>query len=146
MRSASGILLTMREATAVVVGTVLLAASAACSAPSPAAPAPPAGASASVVLDAYLRDLVAGHCAAARELATETFTAGHGELCGAVKVSAYSVQADPATPSSGEMIFSAVLTTGRSGDGSIAPGRTTWFYDLRRQGGEWRIVGGGSGP
>lgn len=107
---------------------------------------PPKGASASVVLDTYLRALVAGDCTTAHALAAPSFSVGNGELCGDVKVSAFTVHSRPATPGPGEAVYSSVLTTGGSSDGSIAPGRTTWFYDLDRQDGEWKLVAGGSGP
>lgn len=106
---------------------------------------PPAGASASVVLDTYLRALVAGDCTTAHALAKST-SIGTGELCDDVKVSAYSLSDDPATPGPNEAVYASVLTTKGSSDGTITPGKTTWFYDLKRQDGEWRIVGGGSGP
>ena len=98
------------------------------------------------MLDAYLRDLVAGDCAAARELATSSFSVGNGELCGDVEVSAYRVTSPPATPSADEATFAVDLTTDGSRDGSIAAGTTPWFYALEQQGGEWRLVGGGTGP
>jgi hypothetical protein len=107
---------------------------------------PPDSASPAAVLDAYLTALMASDCQTARALVTSTFTVGNGELCGAVRVSAYVVDPTPATPPDGEVIFATTLTT--SGDGaSIPAGDVTWFYDLIRQpSGAWRIVGGGSGP
>jgi len=107
---------------------------------------PPAGASAAVVLHAYLHALVAGDCTTAHALAASTFSIGNGELCGDVKVSAFSVSGDPATPGPHEVVYSCVLTTDGSSDGTIAPGTTTWFYDLKRESGQWKLVGGGSGP
>lgn len=98
------------------------------------------------MLDTYLRALAAGDCTTAHALATPTFSVGNGELCGEVEVSAYSVGSHPATPSSHEAVFSTVLTTDGSSDGTIEPGKTTWFYELKRHGGEWRLVGGGTGP
>jgi hypothetical protein len=107
---------------------------------------PPDSAPPAAVLDAYLKALNGGDCQTARALVTSTFTVGNGELCGAVRVSAYSVNPTPATPPDGEVIFATTLTT--SGDGvSIPAGDVTWFYDLVHQpSGAWRIVGGGSGP
>jgi hypothetical protein len=107
---------------------------------------PPDSAPPAAVLDAYLTALNAGDCQTARALVTSTFTIGNGELCGAVRVSAYRVNPTPATPADGEVIFATTLTT--SGDGvSIPAGDVSWFYDLLRQpSGTWRIVGGGSGP
>lgn len=107
---------------------------------------PPADASASVVLDTYLHALVAGDCATAHALATPTFVVGNGELCGDVEVSGFSLSGHPATPSADEVVYASVLTTGGSSDGTVEPGRTTWFYDLERRDGEWKLVGGGSGP
>ena len=100
-----------------------------------------------VVLDAYLRALVAGDCETGRALATATFREGNGELCGAVDVTAFRVDGGPLRPSPDEAVFSTTLTTTGSDDGSIKPGETIRFYSLGRQpNGSWRIVGGGSGP
>lgn len=107
---------------------------------------PAAGASASVVLHTYLRALVAGDCDAAHALAESSFSIGNGELCGDVRVSAFSLRGGGATPEADDVVYATVLTTGGSSDGSIRPGKTTWFYDLERHGGEWKLVGGGSGP
>jgi hypothetical protein len=107
---------------------------------------PPAGASASVVLDTYLRALVVGDCTTANALVASTFTFGNGELCGDVKVSAFSVPRGPATPGQSTVEYASVLTTEGSNDGSIPSGKTTWFYQLRQQGGDWKLVSGGSGP
>lgn len=108
---------------------------------------PPDSAAPAVVLDAYLRALQAGDCAAGRALGTATFRPGNGELCGATKVSAFRVTGDPATPSSDEVVFATVLTTSGSSDGSVPAGDIIWFYSLDRQpNGAWRLAGGGSGP
>ena len=97
---------------------------------------PPAGAPAPVVLDAYLRALVAGDCRTAHALVTPSFSIGNGELCHAVKVSAFSLRGGGTTVGAHEVVYSAVLTTGGSSDGTIAPGRTLWFYDLKRRDGQ----------
>lgn len=128
------------------VGTLVVLAACGATSSNGAISQPPAGASASVVLDTYLRALVAGDCTTAQAVAAPTFVVGNGELCGDVKVSAFSVSRDPATPSPNEVVYASLLTTGGSSDGTIERGKTTWFYDLKRQGGEWKLVGGGSGP
>ena len=107
---------------------------------------PPAAASASAVLDAYLRALVADDCKTAHGLASSTLTYGNGELCGDVHVSSFSVSKSPANPSPDEVIYASVLITGGSEDGTIPKGKTTWFYDLTREGGVWKLASGGSGP
>ena len=107
---------------------------------------PPQGASPSVVLDTYLRALVAGDCATARAAVTSAFATHPAQLCGEVRVSAFSVREDPATPGPNEVIYMTTLTTHGSGDGSITRGDTEWFYGLEREGGEWRLASGGSGP
>ncbi len=112
-----------------------------------AASLPPVSASPAVVLESYLRALVAGDCNTGRKLATGTFAKGNGELCGVTRVTAYQVQAEPAHPSSDEVVFATTLTTTGTADHSIQAGRMVWFYSLDRQpDGSWRIVGGGSGP
>jgi hypothetical protein len=132
-------------------GLALLAAVAAAScSPAPAPPPfsmPPASAGADVVLDAYLRALVAGDCADGRRLATAAFARGNGELCGDTRVSDYKVNPAPARPNAAEAVYATTITTSGTPDGSVLPGAMTWFYDLVRQpGGAWRIAGGGSGP
>jgi hypothetical protein len=108
---------------------------------------PPASAGPEVVLDAYLRLLVAGDCETGRQLAAATFTKGNGELCGAARVRAYAIEVPPARPSADEVVFGTRLTTTGTADGSVPAGEIIWFYDLRREpGGPWRIAGGGSGP
>ena len=113
-----------------------------------AAPAvPPDSAEPKVVLEAYLAALTRGDCATGRQLATETFRAGNGELCGATIVSASQIDGEPARPSADQVTFSMSLTTSGDGGRSMEPGRRTWFYTLARQpNGPWRLVGGGSGP
>ncbi|WP_157598381.1 hypothetical protein [Phycicoccus sp. Root101] len=98
------------------------------------------------MLDTYLRALVAGDCDTAHSLAAATFTSGNGELCGDVKVSSFSLRGEPATAGPDDVEYGSVLVTDGSGDGSIPRGDVTWFYELERQGGAWKLVGGGSGP
>jgi hypothetical protein len=99
-----------------------------------------------VVLRAYLEELQAGDCVAARALATPTFRVGNGELCGALRVTAFAPLGEPATPSDQEAVFSTKLTT-VGGDQSMPDGGHIWFYDLVLQpDGAWRLAGGGSGP
>jgi hypothetical protein len=132
------------------VGLALLTvvAGASCSpAPGAAFSMPPTSAGADVVLDAYLRALVASDCADGRKLTTATFVAGNGELCGDTRVSDYKVNPVPARPNSTEAVYVTTITTSGTSDGSVAFGSMTWFYDLVQQpDGAWRIVGGGSGP
>lgn len=96
---------------------------------------------ASVVLDTYLRALQSGDCTAARAVATPTFKVGNGDLCGEVKVSAFSVDSQPSTPGLDDVVYSTALTTAGNADGTIAPGKTIWFYDLKRHSGQWKLVG-----
>jgi hypothetical protein len=97
------------------------------------------------VLGAYLRALKTGDCKAAHALATSTFTSGNGELCGHLRVKSYTPVGEPAT-SGDQATFSTDLIT-EGGDASMPDGLHTWFYTLLRQAdGEWRLVGGGSGP
>ncbi|MGK2849772.1 MAG: hypothetical protein ACSLFN_02525 [Candidatus Limnocylindrales bacterium] len=112
----------------------------------PAVTIPLGAAPPEVVLDAYLRALVADDCDTGRRLATSTFKAGNGELCGGTDVTAYRI--DGRTPPSGdEVVFSTVLTTTGDGGQSIRPGEMIWFYSLGRQPDDsWRLIGGGSGP
>ena len=140
-----GILGAVRSGSAVVVGSVAVLALVGCAGPSVRISPPPAGASAAVVIDTYLRALVAGDCATAHALATSTFT-GNGELCGLVKVSSFSLNRDPATAGRDEVIYGSVLVTEGSRDGTIPRGKVTWFYDLKRQDGAWKLAGGGTGP
>ena len=98
------------------------------------------------MLDTYLRALVAGDCTTAHAAATPTFATDPSELCGEVRVSAFSVREDPASPSPNEVVFMTTLTTNGSSDGTIARGETDWFYGLEREGGQWRLASGGSGP
>lgn len=97
-------------------------------------------------LKLYLDALQAGNCDAARAMTSPSFKIGNGELCGALRVLAYSIDGDPARPSDGEVVYATTLTT-TGGDASMPDGQHTWFYTLTRQAnGEWRISGGGSGP
>jgi hypothetical protein len=123
--------------------SILALAVAACQ---PAVAVPPDSAP-EVVLDTYLRALVAGDCSTGRTLATATFQRGNGELCGSTGVTAYRIEARPARPSADEVVFYTHLKTTGSDDGSIEPGEIGWFYSLDRQPtGAWRIAGGGTGP
>ncbi|MFW5469761.1 hypothetical protein ACOCJ4_06920 [Knoellia sp. CPCC 206435] len=131
-------------ATTMLVGITLHALTG-CAARDSASPPLP-GAAASDVLDTYLRAFVAGDCATAHAAATPTLAADPSELCGEVKVSAFSVREDPATPSPNKVVYMTTLTTNGSSDGTIARGETVWFYGLQREGGQWRVVSGGSGP
>jgi ketosteroid isomerase-like protein len=107
---------------------------------------PSAGADARTVLSVYLKALKAGDCQTARQLTTSTFSVGNGELCGALKVLSYTEPGQAALPGNGEAIFPVELTV-TGGDGSLRQGENTWFYDLKQQpDGQWRLVGGGSGP
>jgi hypothetical protein len=114
----------------------------------PAVALPPASASPQVVLDTYLRALAAGDCSTGRKLWTEGAASRvRGDLCGETQVSAYGITGDPAQPTADELVFSTILTTTGTRDGSVRAGRITRFFTLRRQAnGVWRIWGGGSGP
>ena len=129
-----------------VVGGAVLALTGCAAASRDSASPPPPGAPPSVVLETYLRALVAGDCASAHAAATSTFATDPAELCGEVRVSAFSIRGDPATPDPNEVVYMTILTTSGSSDGTIARGETDWFYGLEREGGEWRLVSGGSGP
>ncbi len=112
----------------------------------PAVAVPPDSAGPDVVLDAYLRSLVAGDCDTGWKLATETFTKGNGELCGATDVTAYEIDGK-AQPSADEVVFGTTVTTTGDNGQSINPGQMIWYYSLKRQpNGAWRITGGGTGP
>jgi hypothetical protein len=129
---------------------LMLSVAGACSASNPAFPAVsilPGSVGPEVVLDAYLRAVVAGDCNQARKLAVATFVKGNGELCGDVHVTAYKVSPDAARPNPREAVFGTWITTTGTSDGSIHPGGMTWFFDLVQQSdGSWRLAGGGSGP
>ena len=129
-----------------ILGTGLLALLVAACAP--AVSLPTDSASPEVVLDTYLRALVAGDCSTASKLGVGAFKdRGSGNLCGDTRVSAYGLLGDPARPSSGEQVFATTLTTTGSADGTVPAGEITWFFTLRYQpDGSWRITGGGSGP
>lgn len=107
---------------------------------------PTPGSDARDVLAVYLQALKAGDCRTAARLTVPESFVGNGELCGVVKVHAYTTPGEaPLTPS-GEVTFSTRLDVS-GGDGSLNQGYNTWFYVLRQQkDGEWRLVGGGSGP
>ena len=144
---AIGILDSMRSgARAGVLGGIALLAVSGCAAPTSRGSLPPADAPAAAVMDAYLQALVAGDCSTAHALATSTFKPGNGELCGDVVVSSFSLNPEPAAPGRDEVVYATELITEGSSDGTIQRGRTVWFYDLKRQDGVWRLVGGGSGP
>lgn len=106
---------------------------------------PPDSAQPDVVLDTYLRSLVAGDCDMVRYLATSTFRQGNGDLCGGTDVTDYRIDGQ-VQPSVDEVVFSTTLTT--TGDNeSIPAGEMLWFYSLMRQpNGAWRLTGGGTGP
>jgi hypothetical protein len=106
----------------------------------------PKDAAPAAVLDTYLRALSSGDCNSAHSLATSTFTAGNGELCGHLTVKSYTPLRSPANPNDREVVFATNLVT-QGGDASMPDGLHTWFYTLVRQtDGAWRLVGGGSGP
>jgi hypothetical protein len=135
----------MTTAQMVVCGAVLALTGCAAGSRDSASPPPP-GATPSAVLATYLRALVAGDCATAHAAGTSSFAADPAELCGEVRISAFSVREDPAAPGPNEVVHMTTLTTNGSSDGTIARGETAWFYRLEREGGEWRLVSGGSGP
>jgi hypothetical protein len=129
-----------------VLSNTAVAAGCSAAPPRAAISLPPASAGAEVVLDAYLRALVADDCDTGRRLATATFAWGSGELCGATRVTAYTINPVPAG-SATEKVFATTITTSGTADGSIQAGAMTWFYDLMQQAdGSWRLAGGGSGP
>jgi hypothetical protein len=140
--------MSLRRGGLLVLALLTAVATASCSA-APTPPSfslPPASAGADVVLDAYLRALVAGDCADGRKLTTASFVKGNGELCGDTHVSAYKVNPVPGGGGT-EKVFSTAITTSGTSDGSIQAGTMTWFYGLVQQpDGSWRIAGGGSGP
>jgi hypothetical protein len=138
----------LRRGRLLVLALLTAVASASCSsAPTPQSfSLPPASAGAEVVLDAYLRALVAGDCADGRKLTTATFVKGNGELCGDTHVSDYKINPEPGGGGT-EQVFATTLATSGTSDGSIHAGTVTWFYQLDQQpDGSWRIAGGGSGP
>jgi hypothetical protein len=108
---------------------------------------PPEQAAPEVVLDSYLRALLAGDCETGRKLVTLSFKRGNGELCGDTRLLAYRIDPRTARPSPDEIVFSTILTTTGTNDRSIEAGEMIWFYSVSRQpNGFWRLVGGGSGP
>ena len=108
----------------------------------------PANATSLEVLTAYLDAYKAGQCSWARQLWIDPVPhTGDGDLCGDAQLLAYSVSPEPARPTFDIANFATSLTTSGSRDGSVEPGRTTWFFQLNRQAdGAWRIRSGGSGP
>lgn len=130
-----------RAAFALLVGAVLAACAAGPTVPPDSAPP-------DVVLTAYLTALVAGDCSGAHALALPSFTAGNGDLCGAITVSAFTPLTAPATPYGGEVVYATTLTVTRgSDDGSVVAGDHIRFYQLDQQpNGAWRLTSGGSGP
>ena len=134
-----------RAARALAAGLTSLLLLASCA---PAVSLPPEPASPDVVLDTYLRALVAGDCDTGSKLATGAFKGrGYGNLCGETKVTAYRILGAPAQPNSDERVFATTLTTTGTADGTVPAGQIAWFFTLRQQtGGSWRIAGGGSGP
>lgn len=111
----------------------------------PSITAPPVSASASAVLEAYLRAFEAGDCGAAGQVWKGS--GEDGNLCGSTTLSRYQFTGPPATPSATEVEYAIDLTTTGTGEGSIQPGETLWFFILDRQAnGAWRITSGGSGP
>lgn len=99
----------------------------------PAVALPGDAAGPEIVLDTYLRALVAGDCDTGRKLAAGAFARGHGDLCGGAKVTAYEIDPVPARPSPNDVVFHTYLTTTGSDDGSILPGDQGWFSSLSRQ-------------
>jgi hypothetical protein len=135
------------KVTAGLASGVLLLVLAGCgNTPSERVALPPKGAPASLVLETYLHALEAGDCSSAHALAATTFTASNGDLCGAVDLKDFVVHDPPAQVGPDEVEYATELTTGGSHDGSVASGRTTWFYSLKRQDGQWKLASGGSGP
>lgn len=123
-------------------GVVVLVA-AACTTSTP----PPAAAAPDIVLRYYLDALVRGDCSTSRSVWTGAAHIGDGDLCGATRVTSYIIGGAAPSPFTDEAEYVTTLITTGTGDGSIQPGSTTWFYDLKRQpGGAWRVVSGGSGP
>jgi len=115
----------------------------------PAIQLPPTSAAPEVVLDTYLRTLIAGDCETGRRLGAGLFLTIHaGDLCGQTRVTSYHVSpGGPAYPNASEAVFAVQLTTTGSADGTVQPGGLAWFYSLDRQAdGSWRISNGGSGP
>lgn len=115
----------------------------------PAVQVPPDSAPPEVVLDAYLRALVAGDCGTSHKLSAGLLLLIHaGHLCGQTRVTSYQVlPGGPAHPNAPEAVFTVDLRTTGTDDGTGQPGGLAWFYNLDRQAdGSWRITGGGTGP
>ena len=105
---------------------------------------PPDSAPALVVLQTYLRALVAGDGETAHALATSTFVLGNGELCGAdgIRVTSWEIL----NPYSNDADFAVNLTID-GGNEVIHPGNLTWFYEVvKTPDSAYRLAGGGSGP
>ncbi|MGN6243534.1 MAG: hypothetical protein ACTHQ3_07645 [Motilibacteraceae bacterium] len=106
----------------------------------------PRDASALSVVDAYLTDVASKDCGSAQHVAAATFTRSNGDICGAVKLTAYSVDAEPRSSSPGNVVFTAHITVRGGSASGFSSGRTLWFLSLERQDGQWKLTGGGSGP
>ena len=97
-------------------------------------------------MDTYLRALVAGDCTTTQALTAASAGPADGDLCGKLNVTGFSIDVDPTTPGPAEVEYGVVLATDGGGGGTIQPGKTVWFFDLKKQDGEWRLVSSGSGP
>lgn len=107
-------------------------------------PLPPDSAPPEVVLDAYLKALVAGDCATARALGTASF--GDGFLCGGlVRVVAFEEPTVTEAYDTG-VAYTVVLTT-RGSDVTVPDGAHPWrIAVVREQGdGPWRVGSAGNG-
>lgn len=114
-------MLTKMRASARQAGFIIVLAAGLVACGTPSFSVPPDSAAPSVVLDAYLRALLAGDCGAGKALGTGTFRPSNGDLCGDTQVTAFQVMGDPATPSDGEVVFGTKLTTSGSRDGTVPP-------------------------
>lgn len=136
-----------RQRRALSVAGVALAGLLAAGGAHPVVSRPPDDAPPAVVLDAYLRALVAGDCGTAHALGTSTFSQYNGNLCGATQVSSYRVVGGPSSPNATERVYATTLVTDGTGDGSNLAGQLGWFYTLELQPNDtWRLTGGGTGP
>ena len=104
---------------------------------------PPATAASDVVLDSYLRALVAGDCAAARAMET-------GQLAGECNTPLHKYEFDHSrhfSPSFAPDTEQFVVAVTVSGEGGGLDGDHNWFYWLARQpDGAWLVTSAGSGP